>query len=220
MMLDSRVYNDLEINGRVTVAEVTRASSISQIAHDVLKQAPSRFALIGLSMGGIIAFEIWRVAPERISHIGLIDTTPYAESLTRREMRAEQIAAVASGKLHEVIVNSMQPRYLAKRRQDDPRLRESIINQALSLGPEVFQRQSLALRDRVDSTATLATIDCPSLVLCGREDQLCPVDYHLTMAAALPHADLVVLADCGHLAVMENPIAVSSAINHLMQRHD
>ena len=117
-----------------------------------------------------------------------------------------------------MLVESMKPLYLARRHRASRPLLQSIVDQAVALGPDVFRRQSLALRDRIDSTATLPTIDCPSLVLCGREDGICPVELHARMAAAMPRADLVVLAECGHLSTMEEPAAVAAALKRLLRR--
>ena len=203
---------------RPIVSDPSAGETIGAIAEGLLAGAPARFALVGLSMGGIVALEMWRRAPERITHLALLDTTPHADRPERRALRLEQIAKVEAGFLREVLVESMKPLYLARRNRGNALLLQSIADQAITLGPEVFRRQSLALRDRPDSLATLPQIDCPSLVLCGREDQLCPVEDHVMMAGAMPRADLVVLADCGHLSAMEEPEAVTSAIIRLLHR--
>jgi pimeloyl-ACP methyl ester carboxylesterase len=221
MMLDARLYAHqlahLEGEHELTIGDLTRFSSIAELAADVLRDAPPRFALIGLSMGGIVALEIWRQASERVTHLGLLDTTCYADQPERRELRLEQIARVETGGLREVTA-SLKPLYLSHRNRSEPHLLQAILDMGLSLGAEVFRRQSLALRDRQDSIDTLPTIGCPALVLCGREDQLCPVEWHATMARTIPHADLVVLADCGHLSAMEAPEAVTSALQSLLRR--
>jgi pimeloyl-ACP methyl ester carboxylesterase len=222
MMLDRRVYADqvhsLAPIADVRVAPIDNGDSVEQIADSVLTSAPPRFALAGLSMGGIVAFEIWRRAPYRVSHLGLIDTTPYADRPERQAVRFDQIAAVESGHLKQVLTESMKPLYLAHKNRACSRLLQQILEMGMSLGPDVFKRQSLALAHRPDSVATLPSIDCPSMVICGREDALCPVEFHETMAQAMPRADLLVLAECGHLSVMEDPDAVSDALVHLMRR--
>ena len=222
MMLDRRMYHGqlAGLSGApgVLVGDLTGSDTIEALADDVLAAAPARFALVGLSMGGIVAFEIWRRARERVTHLALLDTTPHPDKPQRRALRLEQIAKVETGRLRDVLVESMKPLYLARRNRGNRRLLQSIVDQALALGPDVFRRQSLALRDRVDSTATLPTIDCPALVLCGREDELCPVEWHSAMAAAIPRADLVVLAECGHLSTMEEPGAVTAALKRLLRR--
>lgn len=220
MMLDRRMYAGqlAALGPEPIVGDLTGADSVAGLAEQVLAAAPPRFALVGLSMGGIVAFEIWRRARERISHLALLDTTPYPDKPQRRELRLEQIAKVESGRLQDVLIESMKPLYLARRNRGNRRLLRSIVDQALALGPDVFRRQSLALRDRPSSVDTLPTIDCPALVLCGREDELCPVEWHAAMATAMPDADLVVLAGCGHLSTMEEPGAVTAALKRLLRR--
>jgi pimeloyl-ACP methyl ester carboxylesterase len=222
MMLDARLYAhqraEFAHSYTTVVGDLTRSSSISELAQDVLRDAPSRFALIGLSMGGIIAFEVWRQASERVTHIGLLDTTFYSDRPERRELRLEQIAQVEMGGLREVTA-SLKPLYLSRKNRENPHLLQAIMDMGLELGSEVFRRQSLALRDRRDSIDTLPTITCPALILCGREDQLCPMDWHVAMANAIPKADLVVLADCGHLSAMEEPEAVTASLERLLRRH-
>lgn len=222
MMLDGRMYagqvRALSSVASVSIADLSRSDTVAGMAQDVLATAPPRFALVGLSMGGIVAFELWRRARERITHLALLDTTPNPDQPQRRELRLEQIAQVETGRLKDVLVESMKPLYLARRNRTNRRLLRSIVEQALALGADVFRRQSLALRDRPSSIDTLASIDCPSLVLCGREDELCTADVHAQMATAMPSADLVVLAECGHLSTMEEPAAVAAALKRLLRR--
>jgi pimeloyl-ACP methyl ester carboxylesterase len=221
MMLDGRMYSHqleyFSAHYQTLVGDITRSSSIAQLASDVLQDAPPRFALAGLSMGGIVAFEIWRQAPERVTHLGLLDTTYLADRPERRELRLEQMAQVELGALREVTA-SLKPLYLSRKNRQNLQLLQVILDMGLNLGAAVFQRQATALKDRSDSLATLSSIDCPVLVLCGREDQLCPVDVHVTMANAIPQAELVVLADCGHLSAMEEPEAVTGALQRLLRR--
>jgi pimeloyl-ACP methyl ester carboxylesterase len=221
MMLDARLYahqlTHFDVGHAPLVGDLTRSSSIADLAADVLQDAPPKFALVGLSMGGIVALEIWRRARERVTHLALLDTTFYADRPERRELRLEQIARVESGGLREVTA-SLKPLYLSQRNRTNPRLLRAILDMGLELGPEVFRRQSLALRDRRDSIDTLPTITCPTLVLCGREDALCPVDWHVAMVNAIQGADLVVLAECGHLSTLEEPEAVTAALQRLLKR--
>jgi pimeloyl-ACP methyl ester carboxylesterase len=202
----------------VIEGDITGARSIGALAARLLANAPPRFAVVGLSLGGIIALELWRRACERITHLALLDTTPHAESATRQARRAEEIAVANGGGLRNLLVESFKPRYLARRNRGDGDLLGRILEMGLRAGTRVFEDQSLALRDRPDSVATLPTIDCPSLVLCGREDELCPPQWHAEMALAMPRADLVVLADCGHLTPMEEPDAVTHALLRLLRR--
>jgi pimeloyl-ACP methyl ester carboxylesterase len=222
MMLDGRAFpglsERLRCYGDVTVGDLTQDDSIATMATRALAGAPARFAVIGLSMGGIVALELWRRARARISHLALLDTTPYADHPERRELRRQQMQEVETGRLREVVVDSLKPRYLAGQHRSNRNLLARILDMALELGPAVFRRQSVALMNRVDSDAMLQTIDCPTLVLCGREDELCPPEVHEHMARGIPRADLVVLPDCGHLSPMESPAEVASSICRLLER--
>ena len=222
MMLDGRAFQGyselLRGYGDVTVGDLTQDDSIATMATRVLASAPAHFAVIGLSMGGIVAFELWRRASARISHLALLDTTPYADRPERRELRRQLTQQVEAGGLREVVVDSLKPRYLAGQHRGNQSLLARILDMALDLGPAVFRRQSVALMNRADSGATLPTIDCPTLVLCGSEDELCPPEVHEHMARTIPRADLVVLPDCGHLSPLESPAEVASTICRLLER--
>jgi pimeloyl-ACP methyl ester carboxylesterase len=188
------------------------------MASMALERAPPTFAMAGLSMGGILAFEIWRQAPERVTHLALLDTNPHAEDADRQSLRLQQIDDVANGRLEEIAINSLKPLYLAKCNRNDRVLLDTILRMATDLGPDVFRKQSLALKDRVDSVGTLPTINCPTSIICGSEDRLCPVAYHEFMATRIPHAELLVIDNCGHLASLEQPEEVSSALESLFSR--
>jgi pimeloyl-ACP methyl ester carboxylesterase len=222
MLLDARMYSEqiaaLSAAYSCRVADITRSDSIERLAEDLLAEAPPRFALVGLSMGGIVALEVYRRARGRITHLALLDTTPNADRPDRSELRLEQIASVERGELPMLLQSSLMPQYLAMRNREAKLLLQSILQMGLDLGPDVFRRQSLALRSRRSSRDLLASIDCPTLVLCGREDQLCPMDVHLEMAAMIPRADLTVLSETGHLSTMEAPEAVTNALQQLLRR--
>ena len=196
-------------------ADTTRADNFELMAQQVLAAAPPRFALAGLSMGGILAFEIWRQAPGRVTHLALLDTNPHPEQPERKSMRFQQVEQALSGGLRELAIESLKPMYLAESRRDDDALLTTLLDMALELGPDVFQRQSAALRDRVDSVPTLASIDCPVLVACGVEDQLCTPYFHEFMASEIPGARLCVIDDCGHLASLERPDVINRELQTL-----
>jgi pimeloyl-ACP methyl ester carboxylesterase len=169
-------------------------------------------------MGGILAFEIWRQAPERVTHMALLDTNPHAEIPERKQQRFRQIEQVLSGGLREVASEELKPLYLAEANRDNQPLLDTLLDMVIGLGPDVFELQSLALRDRTDSLPTLGTIDCPTLVLCGIEDRLCPVKYHQLMAREIPNAQLTVIEDCGHISTLEQPDIVTRSLLELLQQ--
>lgn len=202
----------------IVVADLTQSDSIEGLARDALQQAPPCFALAGLSLGGIVAFECWRRAPERITHLALIDTNPFAEKSERQALRGGEVERARQGELRAMMVDGFKPAYLGSRARSDEALQRTILDMAMDLGAAVFERQSLALRDRPDSADTLPTIDSPTAVVCGEEDVLCPVRYHEHMAGRIPDAELAVLEGCGHLAPMEAPARVNDLLRRLVRR--
>ncbi len=202
----------------VQYADTTRDDTFEAMAARALEEAPPRFAVAGLSMGGILAFEIWRQAPERVTHMAVLDTNPHPDTPERRSLRLEQIAKAMSGGLRELAVDSLKPLYLAAANRDDEALLNLVLDMAMDIGPEVFERQSHALRNRPDSTPTLETIDCPALVLCGEEDSLCPPAYHTLMAERIGGARLRIVENCGHLSSLEQPEVVTRELQQLFAR--
>ena len=146
----------------------------------------------------------------------MIDTNPFADAPDRKSLRLQQIETALNGGLRELATEELKPLYLAQSHRDNDQLLDTILDMALDLGPEVFRTQSIALRDRADSVETLTDINCPAVVICGVEDTLCPVAYHEYMATRITDAELIVIEDCGHLASMEQPDVVTSALHHLL----
>lgn len=203
----------------ITIADLSRADSIAGMAKAALAAAPPRFVALGLSMGGIVAFEVWRQAPQRVRGLVLMDTNARAEPPERQAKRAPQVQKVMAGGLRAVLEEELMPFYLAGRNQADLDLRARITAMAVDCGPEVFKRQSAALAARPDSVASLASIACPSLVLCGEEDRMCPVARHREIADGIGDAALCILPGCGHLPTLEAPDAVLQAVRPFLENH-
>lgn len=177
----------------------------------------SRLAIsAGLSMGGILAMEVLRQAPDRVSGLALMDTNPLAEKDEVKARRAPQIAAAEAGELRRVMRDEMKPNYLT----DGPN-RGAILDlcmaMATDLGPEVFVNQSKALRDRPDQTDTLRAFTGPALVLCGRDDTLCPVSRHELMHDLMPYSMLEIIEDAGHLPTLEQPEETTAALSRWLE---
>ncbi len=190
---------------------------IEAIAEAVLAGAPHRFALAGLSLGGIVAMEIARVAPNRVTRLALMDTNPLAETPAMAADREPQIARVMAGLLPEVMQEEMKPNYLAPGpgRQE---VLELVMQMAMDQGEGVFVRQSRALQRRIDQQSTLRKLNIPTLVLCGEHDALCPVKRHEFMAELIPSADLMIIPGAGHLPTLEQPNATSAALEAWLAR--
>lgn len=208
MMCDARLFspqiNQFSASRPVMVAPLAGSASFTGMAEAILSQAPAKFALAGLSMGGIAAMEIIRQAPERVTGLALMDTNPLAEPLDRRENRNRQIETVRAGGLRSVMCDEMKPNYLtdSQNRQD---ILDLCMLMADSLGDEVFIEQSLALQSRQDYCGVLRDIKIPTLVLCGKDDRLCPPERHQLMHDLISDSQLAVIAGAGHLPTLEQP---------------
>lgn len=221
MMCDARLFGpqiaELSCDTAVMVAPITAGERIEEIASGLLDQLPKRFALAGLSMGGIVAMEILRRAPDRVTRIALMDTNPLAETPVIAANREPQIVKVRSGRLMEVMREEMKPNYLAPGPYRGEVL-ALVMEMARTLGPEVFIRQSRALQRRKDQQATLRKCRVPALVLCGAHDALCPPKRHEFIAELMETAQLCVLEHSGHLPTLEQPDETTAALRAWMQR--
>ncbi len=201
--------------GPVTVADHTRDDSIAAIARRILAAAPTRFALAGLSMGGYIAFEIMRQAPQRVAKLALLDTGPGAETPQQTEGRRPRIELAKAGRFAEV-EEGLFPLLVHRDRHGDAALRSVVRTMGEETGAEVFLRETKAILGRADSRPTLATIACPTLVLVGDGDGLTPPALAQEIAAGIRGARLAVVPDCGHLSTLERPAAVNKALAEWM----
>ena len=219
-MCDGRLFDAqkraLEVHGHACMDGVlTSAETIEGLAAAVLHTAPETFAVIGLSMGGIVALELVRQAPQRISHIALLNTTHRADRA--RAKRMAQLERVNRGELSLVLRDELKPIYMHPSNRLPDRL-ELLSRMAEALGERVFERQTKALMQRSAYTETLADIACPSLVLTGEDDTVCPPDLHHEIAEAIPEARLTLIPQCGHLSTLERPDIVSEALLDLLAR--
>lgn len=217
MMCDARLFEpQLTCFGHRHPCQVVRIDqheSVPELAAAVLALAPERFALTGLSMGGIVAMEMIRQSPDRIAGVALLDTNPLAESPDKLDMRDRQITAVGQGGLSDVMREEMKPRYLAETPRKSALL-DLCMDMALDLGSEVFVRQSKALATRVDQRLILSGFESPSLILCGEFDALCPLERHELMRDLMPNATLKVIRNAGHLPTLEQPEATNAALEN------
>jgi pimeloyl-ACP methyl ester carboxylesterase len=202
--------------GPVMVADHTRDDTMTAIARRILAAAPSRFALVGLSMGGYISFEILRHASARVTKLALLDTTARSDTPEAVAVRRAQIAQVAAGGLAEV-ADAQFMRLVHPLRREDASLRD--INRLMSqeVGAAGFTRQQTAIVGRVDSRPMLGDIRCPTLVLVGEADTLTPPERAVEMASGIAGARLVTVPDCGHLSTLERPEAVTQALLEWLQ---
>ena len=221
MMCDARLFGPqiaaLSPDCSVMVSPVTRGERIEEIASGLLDELPQRFALAGLSMGGIVAMEILRRAPDRITRLALMDTNPLAETPQVAAAREPQIVKVRAGRMLDVMREEMKPHYLAPGPYRNE-IMDLVMDMADALGPEVFIRQSRALQRRRDQPGTLRKCKVPTLILCGAHDALCPVKRHTFMAELIHGAELKVLDHAGHLPTLEMPDETTQAMRDWMNQ--
>ncbi|GLK75625.1 hydrolase [Methylopila jiangsuensis] len=196
---------------RCRVADHARHDAIGAIAESVLAEAPERFALVGLSMGGYVAFEILRRAPDRVARLALLDTTAEPDTEEGRARRRTLIAAARKNKLGS-IHQATFARYVDLTREGDAALEALVREMLFETGAPAFARQMTAILTRPEQASVLPGLRCPTLVLVGENDLPTPPEHARRMAAAIPDARLVVLPGVGHLSAIEAPEAVSAEL--------
>jgi pimeloyl-ACP methyl ester carboxylesterase len=214
MMCDARLYGPqiaaFSAGRTIVLPSFAEGATMAEYAAAVLAEAPPRFALAGLSMGGIVAMEMVRQAPERVARLALLNTNALAESPEVAAGREDQIAAVEAGGLEHVVRETRGRNAGAAPLPDD--ILDLILAMSLALGPAVFVRQSRALQRRPDQRDTLRRWLGATLILCGSEDKACPVHRHTLMAELMPQARLVVVPEAGHITTLEVPEVVNAAL--------
>ncbi|MGB7337280.1 MAG: alpha/beta hydrolase [Phototrophicaceae bacterium] len=194
------------------VIDVHRQDNLADVARYVLSQVTGKFAVAGLSYGGIVTFELWRQAPERIVKIALLNTNPYHAASKTVEVQQRFVGMAHLGKFQEITTNYLKDTMLHPDHQKDMILREKILNMAKTIGIEGFVNEVKAQLARPNSIYDLPNITCPTLVLTGREDAVVPLFAHAMMYDHLPHSRFIVIENCGHLSTMEQPENVTQAL--------
>ncbi|WP_166416557.1 alpha/beta fold hydrolase [Cochlodiniinecator piscidefendens] len=215
MMCDARVFLPqilaLSCDRAVQVSPITSEETVEGMARRVLETAPERFALAGLSLGGIVAMEILRIAPERITRVALISTSAQSERPAQAATREPLIVAAQTGRLRDALGETMLQEYLAPG-EDRADILQLMTAMGMSLGADVFIRQSRALQRRPDQQKTLRMSKIPAMVLCGAHDQLTPLRRQEFIAELMPFATFKVIEDAGHLPTLEAPHATNAAL--------
>ena len=198
---------------RFWVPDLTEHETMKKIGEAVLRDAPwKEFALAGLSMGGYVALEAMRQAPERVTRLALLDSRARPETPEETERRKQLMKLAQSERGFAPVTSRILPLLLHPSRVKDARLTKTVREMAERTGVEAYLRQQHAIISRPDFRPGLPNIKCPTLVLCGRQDQLTPLECSEEMAAAIPGANLVVVEECGHLATLERPAEVNAAL--------
>ena len=213
-MCDARLWHEVnDIPGWATVdAPPLGQASIPAMASAVLAKLHGPIIPLGFSMGGIVALEMARQAPEWVKAMVLIDTNAGADLPERATLRPVQQARVRNGEMATIIADELKPAYLAAANRDDDALKQLLFDMAMDLGEDVFVAQSEALRTRDDLGPVLGTFDGPIAVMCGAEDRLCPPEWHEAMALRAKDGRLTIIPGAGHMLPLEQPAAFSAAL--------
>jgi pimeloyl-ACP methyl ester carboxylesterase len=201
----------------ISVGETQVDNRISAMAERILEAAPPRFALGGLSMGGYVCMEIMHQAPERIERLALLDTSGRADTANQTKRREALIKLAMIGKFRGVTPRLL-PLLIHKDRQTDTNLTRTVIEMARRVGQAGYLRQQTAVMHRPDRRAEMATYNLPTIVVCGRQDALTPLDLHEEMAGLIPHARLCLIEECGHLSTLERAHAVTALMRDWLLR--
>ena len=196
------------VAGQILIPDVTGEDTVAGTARGILEDAPERFALAGLSMGGYVSLEVMRQAPGRVEALALLDTSARPDTPEQTEARLALVELARNGRFDEVW-RGLLPKVVHPDRVGEPGLRSAVREMAHAVGPEGFERQERAIIGRPDSRPDLPDISCPTLVVCGRDDALTPPHLHEELAEGVPGAQLHQINHCGHLSTLERPETVT-----------
>ena len=215
LLCDAALWHP-QVEGLAEVAEpliidLTRDDSLADMARRALAAVPPTFALAGLSMGGYVAQEIMRQAPERVTKLALLDTSARADTPEQSSRRRGLIELSEKGEFKGVTPRLL-PMLIHPARHEDKPLVEIVMGMAERVGKAAFLRQQKAIMGRPDGREDLRRIACPTVVLSGRQDALTPLALHEEIAGLVAGAKLVVVEDCGHLSTLEKPVTVTTAL--------
>jgi pimeloyl-ACP methyl ester carboxylesterase len=206
----ARALSDI---ARVRVADLTLDDSVGAIAERVLAAAPAEFAVCGLSLGGYVAFEILRRAPDRVTHLALLNTSARADEAYQAEKRLLRVTAARIGTFKGVTPHFL-PSIVSPANAANPAIADVVLAMTERVGRVAFERQQMAAITRADCRDLLPAIAVPTLVIGGREDRVTPPALQEEIASGIPGARLMLLDNCGHLAPLEQAETVTQAMRH------
>ncbi|MEZ8822957.1 alpha/beta fold hydrolase [Vibrio amylolyticus] len=221
LLCDETLFQDVNKELPVWVAPFTcdlgTETSMQALASKVLEDAPESFVLGGLSMGGILAFEVFRQAPERVKGLILMDTNAADEKPEVSEKRNALVGKAKAGEFKLITPDILMPLLIHPSQLANQELTQQITQMANNIGVERFEAHAQALATRPDARPLLNDIQVPTLIITGKDDLLCTIDNHLLMAKHIKQVSLHIIPDCGHLSTMEKPQIVSKHIQNWLE---
>lgn len=221
LLSDARVFahqlQTMSQSHAVMVAPPTRGERIEEIASQVLSWAPSKFALCGMGLGGMVAMELLRRASDRVTRIALLSTSPLADTPEAAAARETHIIAARAGRWDDVLQHEINSTWMAPS-SDKVELVRQLTQMGRELGPEVYVRQARALQRRKDQQAMLRQVQQPTAVICGRHDGQYQLKRHAFLAELIPYAQLEIVEGAGYLPTMEAPDATTDALQRWMKQ--
>ncbi|MDC1383625.1 alpha/beta hydrolase [Candidatus Puniceispirillum sp.] len=199
------------------IFDTSRHGSITEMAKAALNECEGLLVPIGLSMGGYVALEIARIAPDRVAGMALLSTNAREDSEGSRMQRLQAIE-LAKYNGFQGVTRHLMPRLLSKTALADDSLVNDVLAMAADIGRLGFVKQQTAILGRRDQADTLVDFTAPLLVLCGTQDVLTPPPLSAEMANLATDSALCLLDNVGHLSSLEAPEAVTAALQELFKR--
>lgn len=190
--------------------------SIADMAARLLAEAPPAFDLVAHAMGGFIAFEVLRKAPERVASLALLSTFASADTPAQTERRQGYIRLVEAGRFPDIVEERI-PMLVHPAQRENEALLGIVRNMALDTGQERFLAQQRAIMGRIDSRPALGAITCPTMILWGRQDGITTHEHQQEMVATIANARLEIVENCGHLMTIEQPATLSHILGDWLE---
>jgi pimeloyl-ACP methyl ester carboxylesterase len=221
MLSDARVFApQMQVMSQahaVMIAPPTCGERIEEIASQILSWSPPKFALCGMGLGGMVAMEVIRRAPDRVTRIALISTSPQADTPEAAAAREPHIIAARAGRWKDVLQHEINSTWMAPS-TDKVELVRELTAMGDALGPEIYVKQARALQRRKDQQGTLRQILQPTAVICGRHDGQYQLKRHEFLAELIPYAQLEIIEGAGYLPTLEAPDATTDALQRWMKQ--
>ncbi|RED50933.1 alpha/beta fold hydrolase [Aestuariispira insulae] len=201
----------------IVIGDTFQDHTVEMMAKRILAQVDGSFSLAGLSMGGYVAQEIMRQAPQRVKRLALLDTSARKDDESQARRRRGLINLAKMGKFKGVTPRLL-PMLVHPDRLDDEKLTNAVMEMAAHVGQSRFVDQQNAILHRPDGIEDLSRFAVDTMVVCGRQDEITPLELSEEIAAHVPKARLVIIEDCGHLSSMERPQAVTALMRDWLLR--